>query len=249
MLNPEQAERYDRQILLREIGAAGQAKILAAKILVVGAGGLGSPAALYLAAAGVGTLGIADGDAVELSNLHRQILHFTADIGRPKVESAAEKIRALNPGVRVVAHHAHLDGVNARKIIRDYDFVVDGTDNFPAKFLVGDACVAEGKPYAHAGILRFHGQALTWVPGAACYRCVFREPPSPGAVPACCQAGVLGAVAGLLGVIQAAEAIRYVTGCGKLLVNRLLTVDLLDMAFREVPVRPDPACPACGGRR
>ncbi len=249
MLSEQQLERYHRHVILEEIGGARQEKILRARVLVIGAGGLGSPALFHLAAAGVGTLGIVDSDRVELSNLQRQIIHFTADIGREKAASARDKITALNPEVKVKPYPVLLEADNAREIIREYDFVIDGTDNFPAKFLVNDACVTEQKPFSHAGIMKFSGQAMTWRPGTACYRCVFRKPPPPDTVPGCRQAGVLGVVPGLLGTIQAAEALRFIIGRGRLLTNRLLTVDALNMEFREVKVRPATNCPACGRQK
>lgn len=243
----ERLLRYSRNILLKDVGVAGQEKLFAAKVLVIGAGGLGSPAALYLAAAGVGTIGIADGDGVDLSNLQRQILHATADVGRPKVDSAAEKIAALNPDVRVRRHPEFLRAGTIRAIIRDYDFVIDGTDSFAAKFLINDACVLEGIPFSHGGVLRFQGQTMTVLPGRSpCYRCVFSAPPPDDAVPTCSQAGILGAVAGMLGSIQAAEALKYITGAGRLLTGSLLTFDALDMAFRKVAVKRNPHCAACG---
>jgi len=220
----EQLERYSRHILLKDVGATGQERILLSKVLIIGAGGLGAPAALYLAAAGVGTLGIVDGDKVELSNLQRQIIHFTKDISKPKVVSAADKIQALNPDVKVNAIEEHVFADNIREIIHGYDFVVDGTDNFAAKFLINDACVLEKISYSHGGILRFTGQTMTVIPGvSACYRCVFTAPPPHNAVPTCSQAGVLGAIAGMLGTIQAAEALKFVTKVGTLLTDRLLT--------------------------
>jgi len=239
--------RYSRNILLADIGIAGQEKLFAAKVLVVGAGGLGSPVALYLAAAGVGTIGIADADVVDLSNLQRQIIHFTADVGKPKVESAAEKMRALNPDVTVRPYHAYLQAGNIRPIIRDYDFVVDGTDSFAAKFLINDACMLEGIPFSHGGILRFRGQTMTVLPGrSACYRCVFTAPPPADSVPSCSQAGILGAVGGMLGTIQAAETLKFITGAGDLLTNSLLTFDARDMSFRKVRVRRNTRCGVCG---
>ena len=242
----EQMERYSRHIILNDIGGEGQRKILKSKVLIVGAGGLGSPAALYLAAAGVGTLGIIDSDNVDLTNLQRQIIHFTSDVGKPKVESAREKINQLNPDVKVVPYQEMLTSENVLEIIKEYDFVIDGTDNFPTKFLINDACVMEGIPYSHAGILRFEGQAMTYSPGNACYRCVFENPPPKDAVPTCSQAGVLGAVAGILGTIQTAEAIKYIIGKGDLLTNRFLIFDALDMDFRTVKIHRNLKCPVCG---
>lgn len=242
----EELLRYSRHILMPEIGVEGQEKIRAARVLVVGVGGLGSPAALYLAAAGTGTLGLIDGDVVNLSNLQRQIIHATPDVGRAKVDSAEEKIRALNPDVRVVKHRGFLSGENAAELVSGYDFVIDATDNFPVKFLVNDACVLAGKPFSVGGILRFSGQVTTHVPGSACYRCLFDAPPPEGSTPSCSQAGVLGALAGTLGAIQATEALKFITGAGTLLTNRLLTFDLKTMDFLrlDVPRRAD--CPLCG---
>lgn len=246
-LNEEQIERYSRHIILPEVGGKGQEKLLESKVLIVGAGGLGSPASLYLAAAGLGTIGIIDADAVDISNLQRQILHATADLGKPKVESAREKLHAINPDVAICVYHQRLTAANALDIIRDYDFVIDGTDNFPAKFLVADACHFARKPYSHAGILRFDGQTITVIPGeTTCYRCVFNAPPPSGAVPSCSQAGVLGVLPGVMGSIQAAEAIKFLLGIGELLTNRLLVYDALAMDFRTVKVRRNINCPLCG---
>ncbi len=242
----EQLERYSRHIILDDIGGVGQEKILKGKVLIVGAGGLGSPAALYLAAAGIGTLGIIDSDNVDLTNLQRQIIHFTGDVGKPKVESACEKINQLNPDVKVVTYQDILNSENASEITKKYDFILDGTDNFPTKFLINDACVMEGIPYSHGGILRFEGQTMTYSPGNACFRCVFENPPPKDSVPSCSQAGVLGAVAGILGTIQAAEAIKYIIGKGDLLTNRFLIFDALNMNFRTVRVKRNPGCPVCG---
>jgi molybdopterin/thiamine biosynthesis adenylyltransferase len=242
----EQIVRYSRHILLQDVGVEGQEKISNGKVLVVGAGGLGAPVALYLAAAGVGTIGLIDGDTVDLSNLQRQVIHFTQDVGRPKVVSAKEKINQLNPDVTVITHQALLTAENVQSIIKDYDFVVDGTDNFPVKFLINDACVMAGKPFSHGGILRFNGQTFTYVRGAACYRCLFHAPPPPNAVPTCSQAGVLGAVAGMLGTIQAAETLKYLTGVGDLLTNRLLSFNAKTMEFRTVKTKHSHTCPVCG---
>ena len=246
-MNEEQIVRYSRNIILKEVGGKGQERLLRSKVLVVGAGGLGAPAVLYLAAAGVGTIGIADGDAVDLSNLQRQVIHFTDDVGRPKVESAREKVARLNPDVRVVLHHGRVAADNIREVIEPYDFVLDGTDNFPAKFLINDACVLYDKPFSHAGILRFDGQTTTVLPRrSACYRCLFLSPPPAGAVPSCSQAGVIGGMAGVIGTIQALEAIKHVLGLGGLLTNRLLVFDARVMTFREIRVKRNPACPVCG---
>ncbi len=246
-MNDAQIERYSRNIILTEVGGKGQEKLLRSKVLIVGAGGLGAPAALYLAAAGVGTIGIADGDKVDVSNLQRQVIHFTDDVGVSKVDSARAKIERLNPDVHVVAHKEMLLSANISEIIAHYDFVIDGTDNFPAKFLINDACVLGGKPFSHAGILRFNGQTITVEPyKSACCRCLFIAPPPAGAVPSCSQAGVIGGMAGVIGTIQALEAIKFVLGLGDLLTDRLLTFDALRMRFREVKVGKNSACPICG---
>ena len=210
------------------------------------AGGLGAPVSLYLAAAGIGTIGLVDADVVDLSNLQRQVIHFTKDVGIAKVESAKEKIQAINPDVKVDTYQEFLDSSNALDIIKEYDFIVDGTDNFPVKFLINDACVMAGKPFSHGGILRFNGQTFTHLPGTACYRCMFKEPPPAGAVPTCSQAGVLGAIAGMLGTIQAAETLKYFTGVGELWTNRLLTFDAKTMQFRTINVKHSDSCLICG---
>ena len=242
----EELKRYSRHILLQDVGVEGQEKIKLGKVLVVGAGGLGAPVALYLAAAGVGTIGIVDGDVVDISNLQRQIIHFTPDTDRPKVDSACEKIKLINPNVKVNTYKQFLSADNALDIIKEYDFVVDGTDNFPVKFLINDACVMAGKPFSHGGILRFEGQTFTHLPGTACYRCLFNSPPPAGAVPTCSQAGVLGAIAGMLGTIQAAETLKYLTGVGELLTDRLLTFNAKTMEFRKIKTRRHDHCPLCG---
>jgi adenylyltransferase/sulfurtransferase len=242
----KQLERYSRHIILEDVGVKGQQRIMKGKVLIIGAGGLGAPAALYLAAAGVGTIGLVDGDVVDLTNLQRQVIHFTADVGRAKVVSASEKIKLINPDVKVITHKERVFANNIEEIIKDYDFVIDGTDNFPAKFVINDACVFTEKPFSHGGILRFDGQTITYVPGEACYRCVFATPPPKDAVPTCSQAGVLGAVAGMLGTIQAAEALKYLVGEGELLTNRLLIFNALNMNFRTANVKRNPDCPVCG---
>ncbi|MEE8441716.1 MAG: HesA/MoeB/ThiF family protein [Spirochaetia bacterium] len=236
-LSGEQIERYSRHILLKDIGGIGQERLLQSKVLVIGAGGLGSPIALYLAAAGVGAIGLVDSDVVDLSNLQRQVIHFTADVGRSKVTSAREMINQMNPDVTVQEINMRVDMSNIMDLIADYDFIVEGTDNFPTKFLVNDACILADKPFNQGGILRFQGQTMTHVPGSASYRCVFRQPPPPGSVPTCSEAGVLGAIAGILGTIQAAEAVKYLVGIGELLVNRILMFDALTMDFRTIPVK------------
>jgi molybdopterin-synthase adenylyltransferase len=243
----EQIERYSRHIILKEVGGKGQKKLLGGKVMIIGAGGLGAPIALYLAAAGVGTIGIADADTVDLSNLQRQVIHHTPDIGKPKVESAREKMEAINPDVKVVTYQTWVNADNILDIIGDYDFVIDGTDNFAAKFLINDACVLARKPYSHGGILRFDGQTITVLPGeSTCYRCIFNAPPPRDAIPTCNQAGVIGVLPGVLGTIQATEAIKFLLQQGELLTNRLLTYDALRMRFREVPLRRNPNCPVCG---
>jgi molybdopterin/thiamine biosynthesis adenylyltransferase len=242
----DQIERYSRHIILQNIGVEGQQKIMESKVLIIGAGGLGAPVALYLAAAGVGTIGIVDGDVVDLTNLQRQVIHFTADVNKSKVLSAKEKIELLNPDVNVVTYHKLVTSENILEIIEDYDFVIDGTDNFPTKFLINDACVMAEKPFSHGGILRFEGQTMTYTPGNACYRCAFGGPPPKDMVPTCSQAGVLGSIAGMLGTIQATEALKYITGEGELLTNRMLTFDALNMDFRTVNLRKNPNCKLCG---
>ena len=246
-LTEQQIERYSRQIILEEIGGAGQEKLLSSKVLIVGAGGLGAPAGLYVAAAGVGTIGIIDNDKVELTNLQRQIIHHTSDLGTEKVDSAKAKIQAINPDVTVQTYQVRATAGNISEIVRQYDFVIDGTDNFPSKFLVNDACYFEKVPYSHAGILRFDGQLITVLPGeTTCYRCIFRSPPPKGAVPSCSQAGVLGALAGVIGSLQAAEAMKYLIGIGNLLTNALLTYNALTTDFRKVQLNRNPNCPLCG---
>lgn len=246
----EQFERYSRHIILPEVGGKGQAKLLKAKVFCLGAGGLGSPALFYLAAAGVGTIGVADGDLVELSNLQRQIIHFTPDVDRPKVESAAEKIRALNPDVKVITYRERLTANNIREIIREYDILLDGSDNFPTRYLMNDAAFFEKKTLISGSMFRFDGQLTTFKPheGYHCYRCIYPEPPPPGLVPSCQEAGVLGALAGTIGVLQATEAIKEILGIGESLAGQLLIFDALRMSFRKVKVRKDPDCPLCSER-
>jgi adenylyltransferase/sulfurtransferase len=242
-----QQQRYSRHILLPEVGGKGQEKLLRARVLVIGAGGLGSPVALYLAAAGVGTIGITDGDVVDLSNLHRQILHHTPDVNRSKVQSAQAKLAALNPDVTVIPHAERLTADNARTLFERYDVVIDGTDNFPTKFLANDAAILTKRPLVHGGILRFVGQVMTILPGrSACYRCIFKEPPPAGLIPTCQEAGVLGALAGVIGTIQATEALKLILGLPQPLAGRLLTYDALAGGFREIAVRQNPKCPICG---
>lgn len=242
----EELERYSRHIILEDVGIEGQEKILNAKVLIIGAGGLGSPVALYLAAAGVGEIGIVDGDVVDLSNLQRQVIHTTADVGVAKVLSAKAKMQAINPNVKVNVYQTMLDASNILEIVKGYDFVIDGTDNFSAKFLINDACFIAKKPYSHGGILRFGGQCMTIKPGkSACYACVFDSPPPANAVPTCSSAGILGAVAGMLGTIQAAEALKYIVGVGEPLYNKLLSFDAKTMNFRTIQFKKNPKCRVC----
>ena len=244
-----QINRYSRHILLPEVGGKGQKKIIQAKVLVVGAGGLGSPAALYLAAAGIGTIGLIDSDVVDLSNLQRQVIHHTSDVGRSKVLSGKEKIQALNPDVNVVMYEERLTAGNALKIVGDYDVVLDGVDNFPTKFLINDACFFAGKPLVHGGILRFDGRVTTIIPKqSACYRCVFKKPPPEGLVASCQEAGVIGVLAGIIGTIQATEALKLILGIGRPLTNRLLDFDARRTQFREIRIKQNPDCPLCGER-
>ena len=246
-LSKDQIQRYSRQLILPEIGVAGQQRLFNASVIIVGAGGLGSPSALYLAAAGVGRIGIVDREHVEPSNLHRQILHASADVGRPKSLSAKSRLEALTPDVRVVAFQESLDALSVRQMLEGYDLVLDGSDNFPTRYLVNDACVLLGKPLVHGGVVHFGGQVLTVLPKqSACFRCVFPEPPSPGAVPSCQEAGVLGAVAGVLGSLMAHEALKVLLGIGQPLLNRLLVFDGKTSRFREVPVRRSADCAICG---
>jgi molybdopterin/thiamine biosynthesis adenylyltransferase len=246
-LTSEQRERYSRQILLAEIGEAGQQKLLSSKVLIIGAGGLGSPAAIYLAAAGIGTIGIVDADKVELSNLHRQIIHHVADLGTEKVKSAKAKLQAINPDVVVKTYYQRVKADNIRKIISEYDFVIDATDNFPAKFLINDACFFEKKPFSHAGVLRFDGQLMTVLPHkTSCYRCIFNAPPTPDAVPPASQSGLLGVLPGVIGTLQATEAVKFLLGIGNLLTDTLLTYNALTMEFRKVRFPRNRDCSLCG---
>jgi len=239
--------RYNRHLIMPEVGLEGQRKLKAAKVLLVGAGGLGSPSALYLAAAGVGTLGLVDFDVVDETNLQRQVLYGTKDVGRPKLEAAAERITDVNPNVRVVQHPQRLTSENALDILAEYDVIVDGTDNFPTRYLVNDACVLLGKPNVYGSIFRFEGQVSVFATrGGPCYRCLFREPPPPGLVPSCAEGGVLGVLPGIIGSLQALETIKLIIGQGKTLAGRLLLFDALTMRWRELTVRRNPACPVCG---
>ena len=245
-LTQQQKQRYNRHLILDGFGQEAQQRLLVSKVLLVGAGGLGSAVALYLASAGVGTIGIVDGDMVSISNLQRQVIHSTAAVGQFKTDSAAERINALNPDVKVVRHTCFLTEDNALNIIRDYDFVVDGTDNFSAKYLVNDACVMLGKPCSIGGILRYQGQLMTYVPGHACYRCAFPEPPAMNEVETCSMVGVLGSIAGMLGTVQATECIKYLTGVGQLLTDALLTFDALTMQWNRMEFTRDRDCALCG---
>lgn len=246
-LRDDQIERYSRQIILPNVGGKGQEKLLNAKVLIIGAGGLGSPCALYLASAGIGRIGIVDSDAVELNNLQRQIVHSTKDVARAKVESAKERLNAINPDVEVIPYKIRLTSENILEIIKDYDIIIDGSDNFPTRYLVNDACVLSKKPLLHGAIFRFDGQAMTILPGeSACYRCLFPEPPPPGLVPSCQEAGILGAVAGVIGTIQANEVLKLILGIGGLLTGKLLVFNALESSFRQVKVPCDPKCPICG---
>jgi molybdopterin/thiamine biosynthesis adenylyltransferase len=243
----EQIRRYHRHLIMPQVGSRGQKKLLNARVLLLGAGGLGSPAALYLAAAGVGTLGIVDFDTVDLSNLQRQVLHRTDAVGRLKVDSAEQTVHGINPDVNVVKYPVALHSENAFEILNDYDIIVDGTDNFPVRYLVNDAAVMTGKTVVHGSIFQFDGQVTVFKPGAGpCYRCLFPAPPPPGAVPNCAEAGVLGVLPGIVGCIQAVEAIKLILGEGEPLIERLLMFDALAMEFSEVKIRRDPNCPVCG---
>ncbi len=249
MLSPSELIRYARHLTLPEMGAAGQERLAQGRVLLVGAGGLGSPAALYLAAAGVGTIGIVDGDAVELSNLQRQVLHGTGAVGTPKTDSARNRLADLNPGVRVETHRVRLTSANALDLMGQYDLALDGSDNFPTRYLVNDASVLLGKPYIYGSIFRFDGQVSVFAaPGGPCYRCLFSEPPPPDLVPNCAEAGVLGVLPGIVGSLQALEAIKWLLGAGESLVGRLLLVDALRVRFRELAVSRDPHCVVCGDR-
>ncbi len=246
-LSNEEVLRYSRHLIMPEVGMEGQEKLKAARVLCIGTGGLGSPLALYLAAAGVGTLGLVDFDVVDFSNLQRQVIHFTTDVGRPKLKSAAEKIAAINPFVNVKPFETRLTSENALKIFEGFDIIVDGTDNFPTRFLVNDACVFTGKPNVYGSIFRFEGQASVFgAKDGPCYRCLYPEPPPPGLVPSCAEGGVLGILPGLVGLIQATEAIKLILGQGEPLIGRLLLVDALGMKFRELKLRKNPDCVVCG---
>ena len=245
-LTPYQVKRYSRHIIMPQVGSGGQRKLLDAKVLMVGAGGLGSPISIYLTLAGVGTIGIVDFDTVDVTNLQRQILHHNDDVGRPKVESAMETLHAYNPDVNVIAHEEPLTSVNAMEVMAPYDIVINGADNFPARYLVNDAAYLSGKPLVDGSILLFDGMASVFLPGQGCYRCLFPTPPPPGEVPSCAEAGVLGMLPGLVGTIQATETVKLIMDIGESLSGRLLLIDALDMDFRTVKLRRNPECPLCG---
>jgi len=246
-LTNDEILRYSRHLIMPEVGMVGQQKLKAARVLCIGAGGLGSPLALYLAAAGVGTLGIVDFDVVDFTNLQRQIIHSTADVGRKKLDSAAEKLKAINPFINLKTFETRLTSENALELFRDFDIVADGTDNFPTRYLVNDACVLTGKPNVYGSIFRFEGQASVFATeDGPCYRCLYPEPPPPGLVPSCAEGGVLGILPGLVGVMQATEVIKLILGAGEPLIGRLLLIDALGMKFRELKLRKNPECPACG---
>jgi adenylyltransferase/sulfurtransferase len=246
-LSNEEIARYSRHLIMPEVGVEGQRKLKAARVLMIGTGGLGAPTGMYLAAAGVGTLGIVDFDVVDASNLQRQIVHGTKDVGRPKIESARDRLNDINPHVKIEAYETRLTSENALELFREYDMVVDGTDNFPTRYLVNDACVLTGKPNVYGSIFRFEGQAsVFWAERGACYRCLYPEPPPPGLVPSCAEGGVLGVLPGIVGAIQANEAIKLVLGGGEPLINRLLLFDAWKLRFRELKLRKDPGCPVCG---
>ena len=246
-LTPEETLRYARHLIMPEVGPEGQRKLKAARVLMVGAGGLGSPLGLYLAAAGVGTLGVIEFDEVDITNLHRQVLYGERDVGRPKLEAALERLRDVNPHIELVPHAARLTSENALEVLEPYDLVVDGTDNFPTRYLVNDACVLLGKPYVYGSIFRFEGQVSIFAAeGGPCYRCLFREPPPPGLVPSCAEAGVLGVLPGIVGSLQALEAIKLILGAGDSLIGRLLLFDAMALRWRELRIRRNPDCPVCG---
>ena len=245
-LTPYQVSRYSRHIIMPQVGSVGQRKLLDAKVLMVGAGGLGSPISIYLTLAGVGTVGLVDFDDVDVTNLQRQILHFNDDIGRPKVVSAVETLKAYNPDTVVKVHEEPISSVNAMDIMEDYDIIVNGADNFPTRYLVNDAAYLLGKPLVDGSILLFDGQATTYLPGQGCYRCLFPSPPPPGEVPSCAEAGVLGMLPGMVGTIQATEVVKLILGVGDSLSGKLLLIDALSMDFRTVKIRRNPECPLCG---
>jgi adenylyltransferase/sulfurtransferase len=245
-LTAAEIRHYSRHLIMPEVGSAGQRRLKAARVLIIGAGGLGSPLGLYLAAAGVGTLGIVDFDVVDETNLHRQVLYGRSSVGRPKIQAAVERLRDVNPHIRIVPHETRLDAGNALELFQDYDIIVDGTDNFPTRYLVNDACVLSGKPNVYGSIFRFEGQvSIFWGARGPCYRCLFPEPPPPGLVPSCAEGGVLGVLPGIIGTLQANEVIKLIVGAGDPLIGRLVLFDALKMRFRELQLKKDPACPVC----
>ena len=246
ILTPYQVNRYSRHIIMPQVGSVGQRKLLDAKVLMVGAGGLGSPISIYMTLAGVGTIGLVEFDNVDVTNLQRQILHFNDDIGKPKVESALETLKSYNPDTKVNIHEEPISSLNAMEIIKDYDIIVNGADNFPTRYLVNDASYMSGKPLVDGSILLFDGQATTFLAGEGCYRCLFPTPPPPGEVPSCAEAGVLGMLPGMGGTIQATEVVKLILGIGETLSGRLLLIDALSMEYRTVKLRRDPKCPLCG---
>src|SRR6266571_1735314 len=249
-LSKEEILRYSRHLIMPEVGMEGQLKLKQAKVLCIGTGGLGAPLGLYLAAAGVGRLGLVDFDVVDFTNLQRQVTFGTSDVGRPKIEAARERLSNLNPEIQIATHETKLTSENALEILREYDIIVDGTDNFPTRYLVNDACVLLGKPNVYGSIFRFEGQASVFgLPEGPCYRCLYPEPPPPGMVPSCAEGGVLGILPGIVGVIQATEAIKLIIGKGRPLIGRLMLYDALEMKFRELKIRKDPSCPVCGPNR
>ncbi|MFN7924076.1 MAG: molybdopterin-synthase adenylyltransferase MoeB [Bryobacteraceae bacterium] len=249
-LSKEEIQRYSRHLIMPEVGMEGQLKLKQARVLLVGTGGLGSPMALYLTAAGVGTIGLVDFDVVDFSNLQRQVIHGTKDVGKKKIDSAIESMNDINPFVKVLRHEAPLTSENALEILKDYDIVADGTDNFPTRYLVNDACVLLGKPNVYGSIFRFEGQSTVFAyPGGPCYRCLYPEPPPPGLVPSCAEGGVLGILPGVVGLIQATEVVKLILGAGDPLVGRLMLYDALGMKFRELKLRRNPECPICGDHR
>lgn len=245
-LTPEQIERYSRNILLKPVGGKGQRKLLEARVLIVGMGGLGSPIALYLAAVGIGKLGLVDFDSVEVSNLQRQVIHHNTDVGRPKVLSAADRIKNINPDIKVEPYGVKLDSSNIMDIISGYDIIVDGSDNFPTRYLVNDACHFTRKPLIHGSLFQFEGQATVFLPGKGCYRCLYPSPPPPGTIPTCQEAGILGVLPGIIGLIEATETVKLILGIGNSLAGQLMVFDAMEMEFTKVKLRRNPDCPVCG---
>lgn len=245
-LTPEQIERYSRNILLKPVGGKGQRKLLESSVLIIGTGGLGSPIALYLAAIGIGKLGLVDFDSVEVSNLQRQVIHHNTDVGKPKVQSAAEKIRNINPDVHVETFRTKIDSSNVMDIISGYNIIVDGSDNFPTRYLINDACFFTKKPLVHGSLFQFEGQSTVFLPGKGCYRCLYPSPPPPGSIPNCQEAGILGVLPGIIGLIEATETVKLILDIGNSLAGQLLVFDALEMEFTKVKLRRNPECPVCG---